>query len=360
MSVSVQCIISGIVRVDSEAGQGSHSSAEREAMLVLGVETSCDETAVAVIEDGRRILSNVIASQVDIHARYGGIVPEVASRQHILSIVPIARQAMQVSRAGWADISAIAVTAGPGLIGSLLVGANFAKAVAMAHHLPLVGINHLEAHIYANWLDREEIPQFPALCLIVSGGHSDLLMMKGHGDYQMLGKTRDDAAGEAFDKAARILGLGYPGGPAIQEAAKKGKPGSPLPRAWLRGTNDFSFSGLKTALTQVVRRDKDSPGFSACNLAAAFQEAVVDVLVAKTVAAAVECGAAQILLAGGVAANAALRTKLAADSPVPVLCPPLVLCTDNAAMVASCGFYRYQAGVSHGMDLDVSAGLKMA
>ena len=348
-------------------------------VLILGIETSCDETAAAVVEDGHRILSNVISSQVDIHARYGGIVPEVASRQHLLSIAPVVRQALEQAEATWQSISAIAVTVGPGLIGSLLVGANFAKAAAMARHLPLVGVNHLEAHIYANWLEqpRERTPQagtehampgvlpdtsgpsFPALCLIVSGGHSDLLLMRGHGNYIMLGKTRDDAAGEAFDKAARILELGYPGGPAIQEAAQSGVPIPSLPRAWLRGTHDFSFSGLKTALAQMVRRERESPGFSAHNMAAAFQEAVVDVLVAKTAAAAGEHGAVQILLAGGVAANNLLRARLAERSPVPVLCPRPALCTDNAAMVAACGYYRYRSGVRHGLDLDVCASLSL-
>lgn len=328
-------------------------------MLILGIETSCDETAVAVVEDGRRILSNIIASQVDIHARYGGIVPEIASRQHLLSIVPITRQALEKAGVDWPSISVIAATFGPGLIGSLLVGANFAKSVAAGRGLPLVGVNHLEAHIYANWLNREEPPRFPLVCLIVSGGHSDLVLMKGHGDYEMLGRTRDDAAGEAFDKAARILELGYPGGPAIEAAAKNGRPEPALPRAWLRGTSDFSFSGLKTAITNLARREKGTPGFSTSNIAAAFQEAVIDVLVRKTIEASVEAGAQQILLAGGVAANSALRSRLIDDSPIEVLCPAPILCTDNAAMVAACGYFRYQGGARHGLDLDVNASLSL-
>ena len=220
-------------------------------MKILGIETSCDETAAAVVEDGVRILSNQIASQVEIHARYGGIVPEVASRQHILAIIPILKQAMAEAKAGWGDLEGIAVTIGPGLAGSLLVGLNVAKAIALAHGLPITGVNHLEGHIYANWLvDRSSgvAPLFPLVCLIVSGGHSDLVLMRGHGDYVVLGRTRDDAAGEAFDKAARILDLGYPGGPAIQQAAKNGTASLRLPCAWLKGTSDFSFSGVKTAL----------------------------------------------------------------------------------------------------------------
>ena len=221
-------------------------------MRVLGIETSCDETAAAVVEDGARILSNQVASQVEIHARYGGIVPEVASRQHILAIIPIIKQAMTEAKTTWSDLYGIAVTIGPGLAGSLLVGVNTAKAIALARGLPIIGVNHLEGHIYANWLTNRS-PLFPLVCLIVSGGHSDLVLMKGHGDYVVLGRTRDDAAGEAFDKAARILGLGYPGGPAIQEAARNGNANSiQLPRAWLKGSSDFSFSGVKTALLRLV------------------------------------------------------------------------------------------------------------
>ncbi|MCJ7763608.1 MAG: tRNA (adenosine(37)-N6)-threonylcarbamoyltransferase complex transferase subunit TsaD, partial [Dehalococcoidales bacterium] len=219
-------------------------------MKVLGIETSCDETAAAVVEDGARILSNEIVSQVEIHARYGGIVPEVASRQHLLAIIPVIQQAMDKANTNWQDLDGIAITNGPGLAGSLLVGVSVAKAIATVQGLSIVGVNHLEAHIYANWLaDRK--PEFPLLCLIVSGGHSDLVLMRGHGDYAVLGRTRDDAAGEAFDKAARILGLGYPGGPAIDQAAEKGTASIDLPRSWLKGTNDFSFSGVKTALFRL-------------------------------------------------------------------------------------------------------------
>jgi len=323
-------------------------------MKILGVETSCDETAAAVVEDGTKILSSQIASQVEIHARYGGVVPEVASRQHILSIIPIIKEAM--AKIAWEELSGIAVTIGPGLAGSLLVGVNAAKAIALAHGLPVTGINHLEGHIYANWLDGKNI-DFPVVCLIVSGGHSDLVLMRGHGDYIVLGRTRDDAAGEAFDKAARILELGYPGGPAIERAARGGTASIQLPRAWLKGSDDFSFSGVKTALLRLVEAGEVP---SAADAAASFQEAVIDVLVTKTLTVAKERRAKQILVAGGVAANGLLRKRLLKNSPLPVLVPPPVLCTDNAAMIAACGYYRLKAGKTNGLDLDVFPSLKLA
>jgi len=325
-------------------------------MKILGIETSCDETAAAVVEDGTRMLSNQIASQVEIHARYGGVVPEVASRQHLLSIIPVLGQAMAEAGADWKDISGIAVTIGPGLAGSLLVGVNVAKAMALAHGLPIIGVNHLEGHIYANWLGGNSI-SFPVVCLIVSGGHSDLVLMRGHGDYVVLGRTRDDAAGEAFDKAARILGLGYPGGPAIEQAAKKGTASIQLPRAWLKGSSDFSFSGVKTALLRLAEAGEVP---SVADGAASFQAAVIDVLVTKTVAAARERRVRQVLLAGGVASNELLRNWLAEKSPLPVLVPQPILCTDNAAMIAACGYYRLQAGKVDGLDLDVVPSLRLA
>lgn len=329
-------------------------------MKILGIETSCDETAAAVVEDGVHILSNQVASQVEIHARYGGIVPEVASRQHILAIIPIIKQAMAEAEVSWPDLAGIAVTVGPGLAGSLLVGLNTAKAIAVAEGLPITGVNHLEGHIYANWLvehSPDSAPRFPSACLIVSGGHSDLVLMKGHGDYVFLGRTRDDAAGEAFDKAARILDIGYPGGPAIERTAKSGTASIQLPRAWIKETNDFSFSGVKTALLRLAEEGKVADKADA---ASSFQEAVVDVLVAKTVAVAKEYRVRQILVAGGVAANGLLRQRLVADSPIPVLIPPLSLCTDNAAMIASCGYYRFRAGKIDGLDLDIVPSLKLA
>jgi N6-L-threonylcarbamoyladenine synthase len=335
-------------------------------MKILAIETSCDETAASIVEDGAKILSNKISSQIDIHARYGGVVPEVASRQHMLSIIPVLKQAMEEAKVDWSDISAIAVTKGPGLAGSLLVGVNTAKAIALARKLPLIGVNHLEGHIYANWLTGAKI-NFPTICLIVSGGHSDLVLMKGHGQYTLLGRTRDDAAGEAFDKVARILGLGYPGGPIIQKTADSGIANMKLPHAWLEGTNDFSFSGIKTALLRMVEggkvalEEKSENGLpSKCDAAASFQKAVVDVLVTKTITLAKELGVSQILVAGGVAANKALRQTLVEKSPIPVIIPPIILCTDNAAMVAACAYYRYQAGQFDGPDMDAIPNLKLA
>jgi N6-L-threonylcarbamoyladenine synthase len=324
-------------------------------MKILGIETSCDETAAAVVENGTVILSNRIASQVEIHARYGGVVPEVASRQHTLSIIPIIEQAMTEARVTWDDLDGIAVTIGPGLAGSLLTGVNVAKAIALARQLPITGVNHLEGHIYANWLGKGNL-NFPLVCLIVSGGHSDLVLVKGHHDYALLGQTRDDAAGEAFDKAARTLGLGYPGGPAIEKAAMSGTAPVQLPRAWLKGTNDFSFSGVKTALLRLVEENNT---VNKADAAAGFQEAVVDVLITKTVAVAKEYRVRQILLAGGVASNKLLRQSLAENSPIPVLVPEPVLCTDNAAMIAACGYYRFQNGMIDGMDLDVIPSLRL-
>ena len=327
-------------------------------MNILGIETSCDETAAAVVEDSDNILSNVVASQVDIHSRYGGIVPEVASRQHLITILPVLDNAIAGARVGWKDVGAVAVTIGPGLAGSLLVGVNVAKSIALAHGLPLIGVNHLEAHIYANWLSRDK-PEFPCLCLIVSGGHSDLVLMNGHGQFEKLGRTRDDAAGEAFDKAARILGLGYPGGPAIEKAAEGITPSFPLPRAWLKGSDDFSFSGLKTAVLHLAEDNDLSGPARAAEAAGSFQQAVVDVLTVKTVQAAQRLGVRQILLCGGVASNKALRDSFTQNSPVPVLIPPLSLCTDNAAMVAVCGYYHFQRGKVDSCEIDVVPSLSL-
>jgi N6-L-threonylcarbamoyladenine synthase len=332
-------------------------------MKILGIETSCDESAAAVVDDGRRILSNVIASQVSVHARYGGVVPEVASRRHLESLLPVIEEALAEAGCGWKDLAAIAVTVGPGLSGSLLVGLNTAKAISFGRDLPLVGVSHLEAHIYANWLDADGSnappPLFPLLALIVSGGHSDLLVMEDHGRYRLLGRTRDDAAGEAFDKVARLLGLGFPGGPAIERAATglavDRKIAERLPKAVLRGTCDFSFSGLKTAVLRLAREyGEDVPQ---AEIAAAFQQAVVETLVAKTVRTAREERVTEIVVSGGVAANRLLRETLTKRAPVSVRLPPPVLCTDNAAMVAACGYFRFNRGERAGLDQDVLTGL---
>ena len=328
---------------------------------VLGIETSCDETAAAVVQDGREIASNVVASQARIHAQYGGVFPEIASRQHILHIVPVVEQALAEAGLRLGEIDAVAVTYGPGLAGSLLVGVNLAKGLALAAGLPLVGINHLEAHIYANWLEPDRQIQFPLICLLASGGHTNLVLMQGHGLYTPVGQTLDDAAGEAFDKVARLLSLGYPGGPEIERAAEKGDPTAfDLPRAWLKDTHNFSFSGLKTAVLYLVREHEPADDLPVADLAASFQAAVIEVLVEKTRLAAGEYGVRQVLLAGGVAANGPLRKQMAEHIPVPVVYPSPILCTDNAACVAAAGWFRLQAGDLADWDLDVVPGLALS
>ena len=427
-------------------------------MNILAIETSCDETSVAIVRDGRHILANAVASQIPLHQKYGGVVPELASRQHIVTIIPVLEEALRRANFDWVNIDAVAVTRGPGLSPALLVGLNAAKAVAFARHKPLIAVNHIEGHVYSNWLIPESEaaaggqpksePRFPAVCLVVSGGHTELILMSGHGQYKLLGKTVDDAAGEAFDKAARILGLGYPGGPAIQKAAEGGDPTKfQFPRAALKGTLDFSFSGVKTALLRKVeeygfsaskpapwQRTQDAPGPSesieapgtqlddgwsdrkekdpyitapivrapsvagntsevssfrtepggdskfkvqppppvrvshnpvgdaaptpsarplpVADLAASFQAAVVDVLVEKTSAAA-ESGVYEVLIAGGVAANAYLRTRLGERISLPFRYPPLALCTDNAAMIAAAAYYRYADSRQYDFTLDI-------
>jgi N6-L-threonylcarbamoyladenine synthase len=327
---------------------------------ILAVETSCDETACAIIENGRALLSSVVASQMEIHARYGGVYPEVASRQHVLSVTPVVEQALAQAHLTLNDIDALAVTQGPGLAGSLVVGMNMAKGLALGTGLPLVGVNHLEGHLYSAWVYEagENIPpapQFPLMALLVSGGHTELNLMTDHLTYQRLGSTLDDAAGEAFDKVARLLELGYPGGPSIQKAAEEGDPNRfRFPRAWLEGTWDFSFSGLKTSVLYEVRElKKRSNSLPVPDLAASFQKAVVDVLFKKTINAAREFGAKEILVAGGVSANRALRQTFRAQTEFPVHIPPLSLCTDNAAMIASAGYHRYALGHTSQMDIDV-------
>lgn len=316
-------------------------------MNVLGIETSCDETSAAVVVDGRRVLSNIVASQMAEHARYGGVVPEVASRRHVELMNGVLRQALSEAGLTLADIHAIAVTNRPGLLGALLVGLSAAKALAQSLQIPLVGVHHIEAHLYANFLNHPDAA-FPALALVVSGGHTDLFHVRGHGDYTLLGRTRDDAAGEAFDKSARLMGLDYPGGPAIQAAAETGNPRAvPLPRSWLEGTHEFSFSGLKTAVRRAIPQGREVTAQERSDLAASFQEAVVDVLVGKTLAAAKAVDVPRIFLAGGVAANRRLRERMqaACDSAgIQLFYPPVSLCTDNGAMIAATGYFRLTEG----------------
>ena len=346
-------------------------------MRLLGIETSCDETAVAVVEDGRLARSNVVGTQVELHARYGGIVPEVASRQHLLAALPVYRSALGEAGVAPGEIDGVAVTVGPGLAGSLLVGINFARGLALGLGVPLIGVNHLEGHIYAAWLregspsqdqDPSDSPGFPLVCLLASGGHTELVLMRGHGDYVHLGRTRDDAAGEAFDKAARVLGLGFPGGPAIQSLAEESGAPTPLPRAWLGGGLEFSFSGLKTALLRRAQpflaaeseasSEAVAPEGWRADLAAGFQEAVADVLVRKTLDAAERYGARGVLLGGGVAANAMLRAWMRERSPVPVIAPRPALCTDNGAMIAAAAFFTRERGDAP-LPLDATPGLRL-
>jgi N6-L-threonylcarbamoyladenine synthase len=342
---------------------------------ILGIETSCDETAVAIVRDGQEIESNVIASQTDLHARYGGVMPEQASRAHLRAILPTLDEALAAAGADWESIDAVAVTHGPGLAGALLVGVNVAKGLAFARRKPLLGINHLEGHVYANWLkpSSEAVePKFPLVALIVSGGHTDLVMADGHGRYRRLGRTRDDAAGEAFDKVARMLGLGFPGGPAIEREAAAGDPRRfQFPRAWLEPDGwDVSFSGLKTAVLHQVRAlgiDTDHASaeerralLPVADLAASFQAAVVDVLATRVVRAAETFGARHLALGGGVAANRTLLRTVEERAQLPVLCPPPRLCTDNAAMIASAAYFRFRSGERSDLSLDVEPALPIA
>ncbi|MCA9873589.1 MAG: tRNA (adenosine(37)-N6)-threonylcarbamoyltransferase complex transferase subunit TsaD [Anaerolineales bacterium] len=321
---------------------------------ILAIETSCDETAAAVVENGTTILSNVIASQVDLHAQFGGVFPEVASRRHIEVIYPVVTQAMNEAHLGFDDLDCLAVTKGPGLVGSLLVGMNMAKGLALGRNKPLLGINHIEGHIYSLWLSRnaEEI-EFPLLTLVVSGGHTELYLMTGHGRYQHLGGTLDDAAGEAFDKVGRVLGLPFPGGPAIDKAARQGNPEAfQFPRAVMEDGYNFSFSGLKTAVLRETQRYKGPLPVN--DIAASFQAAVVDVLVAKTERAATEYGVTAVHLAGGVSANSALRQAMREQISVPVWYPPPILCTDNAAMIGAAAYWHFMNGRRDTLDIDVN------
>nr|WP_202080845.1 tRNA (adenosine(37)-N6)-threonylcarbamoyltransferase complex transferase subunit TsaD [Caldalkalibacillus salinus] len=339
-----------------------HTSAETESVLMLGIETSCDETSVAVVQDGKKTLANVVASQMDIHERFGGVVPEVASRHHVESVTIVIEQALREAGVSIEDIDAIAVTKGPGLVGALLIGVAAAKTLSFAHDIPLVGVHHIAGHIYANRLIDEFV--FPNLTLVVSGGHTELILMNQHGQYELLGETRDDAAGEAYDKVARALDLPYPGGPQIDRLAASGNDHIDFPRSWLEPDSyDFSFSGLKSSVINYLHNAKQrGEEVRKEDVAASFQASVVDVLVTKTIRAAKAYNVEQLLVAGGVAANKGLRQRItmaAEEAGVSLLIPPLELCTDNAAMIASAGYIAYQQGVRDAMDLNAHPGLDL-
>ena len=366
--------------------------------VILGIETSCDETAAGIVDTDGRLLANIVSSQADIHARYGGIVPEVASRQHVRDVSAVVETALEHADLEWPQINAVAVTNGPGLAGSLMIGVNYAKGAAAAVAKPLIGVNHLVGHVMAAFIrlptgnsagsseDHRKtethssvagpltnLGDSPAMCLIVSGGHTELVLVEADNvnlKFKLVGETRDDAAGEAFDKAARAIGLPYPGGPAIQNAADSAPDVDvePLPRAWLRGSHEFSFSGLKTAVLNRARAegiyprgesDPEPDPATVARIAKAFQDSVIDVLVTKTIRAAEEFGCSAIVLVGGVAANRPLRETMHHTSPLPVVTPPIPLCTDNGAMIARAGLDRFLNGARDGFDLDVTPSLRI-
>jgi N6-L-threonylcarbamoyladenine synthase len=320
------------------------------SVKILGLETSCDETAAAVVDDGRFVRSSVVSSQVDLHARFGGVVPEIASRAHVQLITAVIAEALVEAGCELADLDAVAACHGPGLAGALLIGVSAAKALALAADIPYVGVNHLEAHLHAAWLEEPDLPP-PLAVLLVSGGHTMVVAVEGHGEYRVLGQTLDDAAGEAFDKVARLLGLGYPGGPAIDQIARAGDAGSiPFPRPMIGNGFDFSFAGLKTAVAYHLRGTPDAP---AADVAASFQEAVVDTLISKLLAAADEIDAPTLVIGGGVAANSRLRERVqeaAAATGRQAFLPPPALCTDNGAMIAATAWWRLRLDGPTGLD----------
>ncbi|MGF3106046.1 tRNA (adenosine(37)-N6)-threonylcarbamoyltransferase complex transferase subunit TsaD [Rossellomorea sp. DUT-2] len=332
----------------------------KKDMFVLGIETSCDETAVAIVKNGTEIVANIVSSQIESHKRFGGVVPEIASRHHVEQVTFVLEEALEQAGMTMDEIDCVAVTEGPGLVGALLIGVNAAKALAFAHNKPLVGVHHIAGHIYANRLVKEM--RFPLLSLVVSGGHTEIVFMKEHGSFQVIGETRDDAAGEAYDKVARTLSLPYPGGPHIDRLAHEGEPNLDLPRAWLEeGSYDFSFSGLKSAVINTLHNAKQKGvTIHPQDLAASFQASVIDVLVTKTVKAVKEYGVEQVLLAGGVAANKGLRAALQEafeGVEAELIIPPLSLCTDNAAMIAAAGTVLFQQGKRGSMDMNAHPGL---
>ncbi|WP_368986422.1 tRNA (adenosine(37)-N6)-threonylcarbamoyltransferase complex transferase subunit TsaD [Caldifermentibacillus hisashii] len=332
-------------------------------LYVLGIETSCDETAAAVVKNGTQILSNVVASQIEVHKRYGGVVPEIASRHHVEQITIVIEEAMRQAELNFSDLSGIAVTQGPGLVGALLIGVEAAKTLAFAHSLPLIPVHHIAGHIYANRLVKEM--KFPLLALVVSGGHTELVYMKEHGHFKVIGETRDDAAGEAYDKVARVLSMPYPGGPHVDRLAHEGEANIDFPRAWLEeGSYDFSFSGLKSAVINTVHNaEQRGETIEPADLAASFQASVVEVLVEKTVRAVQEYQVNQVILAGGVAANKGLRNhlteRIAELGNVDLVIPPMNLCTDNAAMIAACGNVFFEKGIRADLSLNANPGLDL-
>ena len=326
-------------------------------MLVLGIESSCDETSVAIVEDGRKVLSNVINSQIKIHERFGGVVPEIASRNHVQAISTVTKQALEQAKITFDQVDAISCTMGPGLVGALLVGVSYAKALSFALDKPLIGTNHIKGHIAANYITHKELKP-PFICLIISGGHTHLVLVKDYNDFQILGKTRDDAIGEAFDKVARVIGLGYPGGSKIDKMAKQGKPNIHLPRTYFENL-DFSFSGIKTA---VINLNHKNPDIDKSDLCASFEQAVTEVIVTNTVKACKNSNVKTVALAGGVSANSYIRNafdNVAKENNIKIYYPKMELCTDNAAMIASAGYYELINGKTSSLDLNAVPNLKI-
>ena len=337
---------------------------EKDDVLILAIESSCDETAAAVVKNGREVLSNVINTQIAIHTEYGGVVPEIASRKHIENINPVIRKALEDAGVTLDDIDAIGVTYGPGLVGALLVGVAEAKAIAFAKNKPLVGVHHIEGHISANYVENKELEP-PFVALVVSGGHTHLVKVNDYGEYEIVGRTRDDAAGEAFDKVARAIGLGYPGGPKIDKLAKEGNPDAiEFPRAHVDDAPyDFSFSGIKSAVLNYINSaNMQGKEINRADVAASFQKAVVDALVSRAVRLAKECGMHKLAIAGGVASNSALRAAIQEEctkNNISFYSPSPVLCTDNAAMIGAAAYYEYIKGFRHGYDLNAIPNLKL-